>query len=62
VFAPVAESSASTSAKPQTAEEEKKRLEREERERILRGENTARKNTGDGEEEDLPPYQDPTLQ
>ncbi|EAU93037.1 hypothetical protein CC1G_06757 [Coprinopsis cinerea okayama7 len=46
-------------SKPESAEEEKKRLEREERERILRGEQ-ARKDTNP--DEDLPPYQEPTLQ
>ncbi|KAF9056230.1 Eisosome component PIL1-domain-containing protein [Panaeolus papilionaceus] len=47
----------------ETAEEEKKRLEREERERILHADNDnsqSRKNTKDNE--DLPPYQEPGLQ
>ncbi|TFK30501.1 hypothetical protein FA15DRAFT_662467 [Coprinopsis marcescibilis] len=44
--------------KHESAEEEKKRLEREERERILHGQ-PLRKNTED--DEDLPPYQEPTL-
>jgi len=55
---PIAEASNPTATKAESAEEEKKRLEREERERILRGEPPARKST----DEDLPPYQEPTLQ
>ncbi|KAJ2931148.1 hypothetical protein H1R20_g5949, partial [Candolleomyces eurysporus] len=53
----------STSHAHESAEDEKKRLEREERERILRGQAPAQQGKKDGEpDEDLPPYQEPTLQ
>lgn len=53
----------STSQTHESAEEEKKRLEREERERILRGSSTQQgQGRKEGEpDEDLPPYQEPTL-
>ncbi|KAJ2913389.1 hypothetical protein MD484_g7027, partial [Candolleomyces efflorescens] len=62
--APVPAPAPSTSQTHESAEEEKKRLEREERERILRGSSTHQgQGKKDGEpDEDLPPYQEPTLQ
>ena len=42
--------------KSESAEEEKRRLEREEREKILRGDQNP---TSKGQEEDLPPYEEP---
>ncbi|RXW19868.1 hypothetical protein EST38_g5969 [Candolleomyces aberdarensis] len=65
VPAPAPAPAPSTSHPHESAEEEKKRLEREERERILRGQAPAQQGQGkkDGEpDEDLPPYQEPTLQ
>lgn len=46
----------------ETAEEEKKRLEREERERILHASTTAPNVPPKDRDDDLPPYQEPTLQ
>lgn len=46
----------------ESAEEEKKRLEREERERILRGDNNQPPRRDGEPDEDLPPYQEPGLQ
>ena len=60
VVAPAAQgpSQATPTLQSESAEEEKKRLEREERERILLGDPNP---TSKGDDEDLPPYTEPSL-
>jgi hypothetical protein len=59
--APAAGPSTGQAKANESAEEEKKRLEREERERILMGDGHPPKRDGEPDE-DLPPYQEPSFQ